>query len=276
MGDRIKLLLGEKMDETYKEAFIRDHGEAAYAEKLTMNATWRKANPEAMKGYAKERSKKAGKNENTLLLISDVHMGASTVDVDAIKALATKYWLKKPIALLGDLCDLGLDRGMEFDQKYGPQMQVDLVNEVFSPLDVRVYVVGNHENRIYTKVGLTPYIDIFGMKPANTLELNGREIFINHGKSAAENFFLEFQKYVKYVDTDLIALGHSHDLARIAFQRGKKIQHLVRTGSFLGRPRYVVNAGFAPKIPGWAEYDTVKNVVNLKAWNQETDEVYDI
>ncbi|MBE9595025.1 MAG: hypothetical protein IMF19_16275, partial [Proteobacteria bacterium] len=173
-------------------------------------------------------------------------------DVDAIKSLAKRYWSKNPIALLGDLCDLGLDRGMEFDQKYGPQKQLDLVEEIFKPLDIRAYVTGNHSNRIFMKVGLTPYTSMFGMKPSNTLNINEREIFINHGKSAAENIFLEFQKYVKYVNADVIALGHSHDLASISFMRGKKIQHLVRTGSFLGRPKYVIDAGFAPKIPGWA------------------------
>ena len=263
-------------DLTYKERYVLTHGEVGYAEKLKQNAKWRKANPSKAEEYAEKRSKKAGVNGNTLLLISDVHIGASTVDVDALKALAAKYWVKKPIFLGGDLCDLGLDRGMEWDQKYGPQIQIDLMKEVFKPLDVRRYVIGNHEKRIYAKAGLSPYIEIFGMTPENTLEINGRDVFINHGKSAAENYFLEFQKYVKYVDTDLIGLGHSHDLARIAFQRGKKLQHLVRMGSFLGRPRYVLEAGFAPKIPGWAEYDTVKNIVNLKAWNPETGEVFDI
>lgn len=263
------------MEETYKESFIRLHGLAAYAEKLAKNAAWRKVNVKTMKGYAEERSKKAGLNVTTLLLISDVHMGASTVDIDFIKALSKRYWTKKPIVLLGDLCDLGLDRGMEWDQKYGPQRQIDFVEEIFKPLDVRAFCSANHENRIYEKVGLTPYIGIFGMKPSNTFSLNGRDIYFNHGKSAAENYFLEFQKYTKWCDTDLIALGHSHDLARITFMRGKKIQHLVRTGSFLGRPKYVADGGFAPKICGWAEYDTIRNKVNLKALTEE-GEVFDI
>lgn len=264
-----------KMGETYKEAYIREHGITGYVKKLAKNAAWRKAHPKNMEAYANARSKKAGSNADTLLLIGDVHMGASTVDIDLIKALAKQYWMKKPIVLLGDLCDLGLDRGMQWDQKYGPQKQIDFVEEIFSPLDVRAFCSANHENRIYEKAGLTPYIRIFGMEPSNTFSLNGRDIYFNHGKSAAENYFLEFQKYTKWCDTDLIALGHSHDLARVTFQRGKKIQHLVRTGSFLGRPKYVTDAGFAPKICGWAEYDTVRNVVNLKAVTEE-GEVFNI
>jgi len=249
--------------------FIKQHGEVAYAEKLLKNAKWRAENSERMAEYAEKRKKGASSREGILLLIGDVHIGASTVDVDEIKALSKKYWSKNPVVLLGDLCDLGLDRGMEFDQKYGPQQQIDIVEEIFKPLDVRGFCSANHEHRIYAKVGLTPYIRIFGMKPSNTLSINGREIYFNHGKSAAENYFLEFQKYVKWCDTDLIALGHSHDLARITFQRGKKIQHLVRTGSFLKRPKYVIDAGFAPKIPGWAEFDTVRNIVNLKGVKEE-------
>lgn len=264
------------MKETYKKEFIRLHGEVAYADKLKKNAAWRVAHPGNMEAYAEARSKKAGLDDETLLLIGDVHMGASTVDIDMIKALSKRYWTKKPIALLGDLCDLGLDRGMEWDQKYGPQQQIDYVEEIFKPLNVCAFCSANHENRIYTKVGLTPYIRIFGMKPSNTFSLNGRDIYFNHGKSAAENYFLEFQKYTKWCDTDLIALGHSHDLARVTFMRGKKIQHLVRTGSFLGRPKYVADGGFAPKICGWAEYNTIQNKVNLKAWNPETGKVYDI
>lgn len=261
---------------TYKEQYILEHGAAEYAEKLQKNAAWRKANIKKIVEYAEKRSKKRGSNATTLLLIGDVHMGASTVDIDMIKALAKRYWVGKPIVLLGDLCDLGLDRGMEFDQKYGPQKQIDFVEEIFKPLDVRAFCSANHENRIYEKVGLTPYIRIFGMEPSNTFSLNGRSIYFNHGKSAAENYFLEFQKYVKWCDTDLIALGHSHDLGRITFLRGKKIQHLVRTGSFLGRPKYVIDGGFAPKICGWAEYDTLKNIVHLKAINGDTGEIYGI
>lgn len=255
--------------ETYKQLYIRSHGELGYAQKLERNAAWRKEHPDVMEAYAEKRSRTSNDSANTLLLISDVHIGASSVDVDEIKALAKRYWSNNPVALLGDLCDLGLDRGMEFDQKYGPQEQLDIVEEIFPPLDVRGYCSANHENRIYQKVGLTPYIKMFGMKPTNTISINNREVFINHGKSAAENYFLEHQKYVKWQDSDVIALGHSHDLGRISFMRGKKIQHLVRTGSFLGRPKYVTDAGFAPKISGWAEYDTVRNIINLKGITEE-------
>ena len=256
----------------FKDAFIERHGEVAYAEKLAKNAKYQADNADAL---AEKRKKKLSRYEDTLLLIGDVHVGASSVDVDEIKELAKRYWSKNPIVLIGDLCDLGLDRGMQWDQKYGPQKQIDLIEEIFPPLDIRGFCSANHENRIYEKAGLTPYIRMFGMQPSNQISINGREVYFNHGKSAAENYFLEFQKYVKWCDVDLVALGHSHDLARVTFQRGKKIQHLVRTGSFLGRPKYVLDAGFAPKIRGWAEFDTVRNKVNLKGLTEE-GEVFDL
>jgi predicted phosphodiesterase len=264
------------MNETYKEVFISKHGEAAYAEKLLKNAAWRKANPEKAEEYADSRKKKSSREDMRIYFIGDVHLGASTVDEDVIKALSEKYWQRNPIILMGDLCDLGLDRGMNWDNKLGPQLQVDMADEIFAPLNVVAYTDGNHQNRIFAKVGLTPFVKIFGMDTSNEITINDRRIYFNHGRSAAENYFLEFQKITKWNGADVLALGHSHDLARITFMRENKLQHFIRTGSFLGRPKYVVDAAFAPKIPGWAEYDTINNVVYLKAWNPETGEVFDV
>jgi predicted phosphodiesterase len=261
---------------SYKESFIAKHGTVAYAKKLKENAEWRKANPEAMAEYAEKRSKKVSGNNERVYFIGDVHFGASSVDEDKIKELSKKYWTKNPIIIMGDLCDLGLDRGMNWDNKLDPQIQIDMAEEVFAPLNVIAYTDGNHQNRIFAKVGLTPFVKIFGMKASTDITINGRDIHFNHGRSAAENIFLEFQKAVKWNDADVLALGHSHDLARITFMRGKKIQHLVRTGSFLGRSKYVADADFAPKIPGWVEYSTEENRVYLKGWNSETGEVFDI
>jgi predicted phosphodiesterase len=211
-----------------------------------------------------------------VLIISDVHIGSQTTDVDEIKRLSKKYWRGQPIILNGDLIDAGIDRGMQFDNSFDPQPSIDLVNEIFRPLDIIGYRLGNHESRISKASGVNIYKTIFNTEPINLVTVNGRDIYFNHGKSAAENMFLEFQKLVKWVEADVIALGHSHDLARITFMRGKKIQHLVRTGSFIGRENYAVDANFAPKIRGWVDYDTEKNFVYLKAINNETGEIYDI
>jgi hypothetical protein len=154
---------------------------------------------------------------------------------------------------------------MEFDSKINTQAQIDLVDEIFSPLDVRAYCEGNHCDRVFKKTGLQPYKKIFGMRESHELIFCGRKIYFNHGRSVAQDAFNEHQRYIKWCDHDVIALGHSHVLARISFLRGEKIQHLIRTGGFLGRSKYVENAGFNPLIRGWVEYNADYNFVHLKA-----------
>jgi predicted phosphodiesterase len=260
----------------YKDEFIAKHGEIAYAEKLLMNAKWRKKNPEAMETYKRERSKNSSEKDKRVLLISDIHIGSQTTDVEEIKMLAKKYWRGIPIILLGDLIDAGIDRGMQFNNSYDPQDSVDIVKEIFQPLNIIGYLLGNHEQRVSKTVGIDVYRHIFNMEKATTVTVNDREIYFSHGRSTAENMFLEFQKIVKWCSADLVGMGHSHDLARITFMRGEKIQHLVRTGSFIGREQYAVDNNYAPKIRGWCDFDTVANFVHLKAINDETGEIYDI
>jgi predicted phosphodiesterase len=209
-----------------------------------------------------------------ILLIGDTHIGAASVDTDRIKQLAKKYWRGKPVFLMGDLIDMGLDKGMNFANKINPQDQIDLVEEIFKPLDVRGYCIGNHSVRIFKKVGLNPYKQIFDQQPKNSLTYGGRLIYVNHGKSAADNPFLEHSKYAKWAAGDVIALGHSHVLARMTVLRDGKMTHYVRTGGFLNGEDYAVQAGFAPLLNGWAEYDTDKNFVYLKAlYNGEVKEI---
>lgn len=260
----------------YKDNYIKEHSEAEYAEKLAKNATWRAANPKVMAEYAEKRSKKARGRDKTIYFIGDIHIGSSGTDVDEIKALAKKYWCGKPIVLMGDLCDLGLDRGMNWDNKYGPQEQYDIAKEIFKPLDVRAYTTGNHETRIWNKVGIQPFKELFDMIPSNDLTLYGKKMYFNHGVTAAQDPFREHQRYIKWVNADIFCLGHNHVLAKLSYMRDKKRVHLCRTGSFLRPVKYTITAGYDPKIRGWVEYNTEKNIVYLKAINDETGEVFDI
>ena len=203
-----------------------------------------------------------------LVVSGDWHIGAATVDTDRVKTLVKKYFRGRPIILMGDLIDMGLDRGMEFQNKIKPQEQMDLVKEVCKSLDVRGWCTGNHEQRIFKKTGLNPYIDLFKSKPSHEVKLNGRKIYFNHGKSAAENNFLEHTKYAKWVNADMIALGHSHFLGKITVLKDGKLCHYVRTGSFMGGEDYAVQAGFAPQINGWIEYDLLNNYVHVRSLYQ--------
>lgn len=261
---------------TYKEKYVGEHGEAAYAEKLAKNAKWRKANPEAMAEIAAKRRRNGRSAADRVLFLGDIHLGAKTVDVDKIKALAKKYWSHNPVILMGDLIDMGVKKQMIYQNVLNPQEQLNLVEEIIKPLDIRAYVIGNHEDRIFKEVGFNPYISLFGTEPVTSLCINNREIFFNHGTSAADNSFLEHSKYSKWVSGDIIALGHSHTLAKKTVLRQGRLTTLVRTGGFLGAEYYVVKAGYQPQPKGWVEYDCSRNLVHLMAWDSETDEVFEI
>ena len=227
--------------------------------------------------YCRKCSQTAQKpSKKTVLFIGDMHIGSSGTDVDEIKALAKKYWKGKPIVLMGDICDLGLDRGMGFDNKFGPQEQYDLAKEIFKPLNVKAYTIGNHENRIWAKVGIQPFKELFNMPPSNELTLSGRKIYFNHGISAAQDAFREHQRYIKWMNSDILCLGHNHLLGKLSYMRDGKITHLCRTGSFLRPVKYTITAGFDPKIRGYIKYDLQRNYVHLMAINDETGEVFEI
>jgi predicted phosphodiesterase len=261
---------------SYKDAFIAKHGEVAYIQKLKENAAWRKKNPEAMAEYAEKRSKNAGGKDKTVLFLGDIHIGSESVDVDKIKRLAKKYWRNKPIILMGDLADFGVKKPMLYQNILKPQEQIAAISEIFKPLDIRAFCIGNHCNRLFKEVGVNIWITVFEMQPSNTIEINGRVIYFNHGSSAASSAFLEYNKYIYSVKGSVIALGHSHLLSKKTILRQGEMTHLVRTGGFLGRDFYVKMAGYAEQLKGWAEYDTVNNMVHLRAWNDETEEVFEI
>lgn len=195
-------------------------------------------------------------------LISDTHIGAATTDIDQIKRIANDFWAKNPCILLGDMIDIGLYKGMAFHQKYQPQEQVNLVEEIFKPLDVKAYCLGNHSMRIYESTGLNVYETIFHMKPTNYFRAGSKLVYFNHGKSAAQNIFLEHHHLLEWVRADVIALGHNHSLASIPHITGDgKIVHLVRTGAFIGHANYAKRAGLGPHLQGWATYETEKHII---------------
>lgn len=177
---------------------------------------------------------------------------------------------------MGDLADFGVKKPMLFQNTLKPQEQVTQVSEIFKPLDIRAFCVGNHDNRLFKEVGINIWITIFEMQPSNTIDINGHTIYFNHGSSSGNSAFLEHNKYIYSVKGNLIALAHSHLLAKKTILRQGEMTHLVRTGGFLGREFYVQMAGYAEQLKGWCEFDTVNNIVHLRAWDSETEEVFEI
>jgi len=203
------------------------------------------------------------RNMVKVVLAGDFHLGAQGVDIKAFKNVVKHWFTGKPIILMGDLIDSGIDRGMQFDNVLTPQEQINLLTEILEPLDIIAYVNGNHENRFFKKTGINILETILKRQPQNKVEVDGRLIYINHGISAAENSFKEFEKYLKFVTADVYALGHNHDLSYKAQLQNGKLSYFVRTGTFMSATKYTIERGYAPKIRGWIEYDTCKHYITL-------------
>jgi len=200
-----------------------------------------------------------------VILTGDWHIGSGSTNETRIMYLAVNEWKDKPVILMGDLIDCGLDRGMEFDNDINPQDQIDKIAEIAKVITVKGYVLGNHSLRIFKKTGLNPYKQIFGIQPQYDYVIDRKTIHINHGKSTAQNAFLEHSKIAQWCGADLIALGHSHVLAKQTVIKEGKLKHYVRTGCLFEQPEYAKEAGYAPQLQGYVEYNTQTNIVTLKA-----------
>ena len=198
-----------------------------------------------------------------VILTGDWHIGlAGAINVDVIYDIAGAKWANKPVLLLGDLIDCGLKKGMNFENEIHPQDQINKAREILEMLDVQGYVNGNHEHRIYSQTGINPWYDLLG-KPEHEAVIDTTSFYLLHGKSHAENSFLEHSKLIGFIDANVIAMGHSHVLAKKdILQNGKRCTWL-RTGSMIEKAAYADDAGLPPLIPGYAEYDTKKAIARL-------------
>ena len=200
-----------------------------------------------------------------VIVFGDVHLGASTCDIEEVMKIKERYWLGKPCISMGDICDFGIDRGMGFDNKYNPQKQIELAKDLFKDLDIRAYVLGNHCDRLNQKVGLNFMKIILDKEPQHEIEIEGCSFYVSHGKSAARNPLTEFTKFFEFVEADVIALGHNHDLGVWNKWRGHKRVVLCRTGSFIGAATYAIENGYGERIKGWIEVDTKSKVATCYA-----------
>jgi len=197
-----------------------------------------------------------------VVLTGDFHIGAKTVDIDEILTIKRKYWKGKDVALMGDLIDAGLDRGMQFDNKLHPQQQFDELEEVLEGLNIVTALIGNHEHRIFKYTGLNIY-KILNIPQLHEFEIDGKRFYITLGKGSAQNPLTEFTKLFRFVDADYVAMGHNHDLGKWVIVRGDKPVTLIRTGSFLNGAVYALENAYAPRLRGWVEVNTTTGYVEL-------------
>ena len=203
-----------------------------------------------------------------VILTSDWHIGLEgALDSDIIYDVAGSYWVGKPVLLVGDLIDIGLDRGMSFSNKVHPDAQVMEVERICELLDIKAYVLGNHERRVFRTAGLNPY-ELFLGKENSFIEIDGVIFYIYHGRGNAMDNFAEHRRAVLFIDADVYAMGHSHRLAKEELLRGNELLGfkritLLRTGSFVDWPDYAHRGGFPPSMAGFCEYDTKTRTVTL-------------
>lgn len=203
------------------------------------------------------------------MITGDWHRGLEGVlDTQIICDLASNEWKGKPVILLGDLMDAGLDKGMNFDNTLVPGEQILEVKRITDILDVRAYVTGNHEDRIFKKIGMNPYETFLG-KPQSQVTIDYVKFFLFHGRTAAHDIFKEHDKLIGYVSADVYALGHNHQLAKRDLIRDNARITLLRTGSFVLHPNYAQKMGFPPAMPGYVEYDTVDMIARLYLVSKE-------
>jgi predicted phosphodiesterase len=192
-----------------------------------------------------------------VILTGDWHCGAETVSSKEILSISERYWKDKPVILMGDLMDAGLNRGMQFDNKLNPDKQIEQVKYILEGLDVRTALIGNHEQRFFKEAGINIY-RVLGYPQVHELTIDGCSFYVSHGKSAARNPLTEFTKFFEFVDADIIAMGHNHRLLAVNMMRGGRRVVLCRTGSFIGYATYAIENGYADTIKGWIEIDTQK------------------
>lgn len=206
-----------------------------------------------------------------VVISSDWHISLEgALDSQIIYNLACNEWAGKPVLLVGDLMDAAMgDKGMNWENKTVPGDQIIEVKRITDMLDVRAYITGNHEDRIFKKVGMNPYETFLG-KPKNHITIDYVKFFLFHGRTAAHDIFKEHDKLMLYATADVYCLGHNHQLAKkdILKDNGARIT-LLRTGSFVDHPSYAQKMGFPPAMSGYVEYDTVKMMARLYMVSKE-------
>ena len=193
------------------------------------------------------------------------HIGAKGTDIDNLKEIKRKYWEGRPVILMGDLIDMGIEKGMQFDQKINSDDQISELKEVVQGLDVKSALIGNHEERIFKHTGINIFKSVFGWSQKHDIVIGSKHFYVTHGGGNAINPWTEFNKLLFFVDADFICMGHNHFLGKMTILRGNKIVNLIRTGSFLNGARYSKDAALPPRLNGWVTVYPEANYVELNA-----------
>ena len=220
--------------------------------------------------YHLETTEKKG--EAQILLWGDLHLGAPTCQVELAQEMLD-YCLKKHIYVIGmgDYIEMAtrVSPGSSlYRQVTVPQDQIDFVIEMLRPVAKKGLLLGlhygNHEERAFSLTGINVVKTMtrelsqerdkyscrnLGYSSFHLISVGKQkyDMFTTHGASGSrtpETKLRAVRKYGEYIDAEIIAVGHMHDLLSTSFNHYKinrtkqrvefsKTYYII-TGSFLG------------------------------------------
>jgi predicted phosphodiesterase len=204
----------------------------------------------------------------SIIFTGDWHT-TSEDDMHRIDALLPKT---VPLILMGDLIDVGINRGMQWNQD-NVTKQIKYLQEILSKRRVLGYVLGNHEDRIVRLTGLNPYYSFLGepqseydiptfikFKDAKNTIPAIRHIVVEHGTRVVQNPLSQLKTFALiHPDADVLVLGHDHT---VGFWRDGK-QWLVRSGHLQVYPEYARKAILPKKVMGYIKYNLKNNKLEV-------------
>lgn len=217
-----------------------------------------------------------------IMPIGDAHLGAKTCKVEMLQE-TIDFCLKNKIYVIGmgDMIEFATRYSVGsgvYEQEYNPQKQVEVVIDMFKPLQKAGLLIGmitgNHEERCTKETGLDItkiMCDALKCKylgPGGYLLLKvGKEsytIFATHGSAGGRTFQGKMNGAIKcfnYNDVEIVMYGHTHGLGYNKLEyfsinkKSKTIKSMskyaILTGSFLDyQGSYAEQKHYQPATPG--------------------------
>ena len=223
------------------------------------------------------------------MLFGDLHYGYPTCLVSLVQE-NLKFCLDRGIYLIGmgDYIECGTKDSPGdslFSQQGNAQTQMDFIIELFKPLAKEGLLLGlhsgNHCNRAFKLLGIDIVKNICRELSHQRKEYSCRnfeyssyhlfrvgkesyDVFTTHGISGArtpETKMRAVRRFGEYVDSEIIAMGHVHDIATSCFNRYAisksrervewRKQYYLLTGSYLAHEgSYAESHGMIPGALG--------------------------
>ena len=224
------------------------------------------------------------KDRQCIIGIGDIHVGAATFNESALRKVV-KYAVDNDalVFFVGDMIENANKRSIGagvYEQVLPPRDQLKLVRERLQPIkreNIIGGVIGNHEDRTMKDCGFDPMMLLCDLLDVPYF---GKELFavITKERASAYSLYavhsLQSSKtkglvnnsierdWFKWIDCDIIAKGHGHDMGldgpylslsvdKIGGTVTTKERYVLLTGNYLERPNsYASQVPFGPKPSG--------------------------